>query len=154
MDRGAFIMHRCHRTTTDITPDGGRAVTKMKTRISQQFVEDVEVDVEVNIKYHYQFCYFFEKVDGRWGARFVRNWYKKDKVIPVNPAQLPNIDETRLATYPEGYKFFAYFQETMGVAVIKDMPGHNCHKNTPSGDKHDLLYRQTKSWLEGKNVNF
>jgi hypothetical protein len=152
MDRGAFIMHRCHGTTTDITPDGRRAVTKMKATISQRFVvEGVEVDVECDCR----FCYFFEKVDGRWGARFVRHWYEKDKVIPVNPAKLPQIDEARLATYPEGYKFLAYFQEqTMGVAIIKDMPGHNRHKDTPSGDKHDLLYRQAKAWLEGENVDF
>ncbi|KAJ5814628.1 hypothetical protein N7474_006405 [Penicillium riverlandense] len=150
MDKGAFIMHRCHGTTTDITPDGHRAVTKMKATITQRFVIDgVEVDVECDCR----FCFFFEKVDGRWGARFVRHWYEKDKIIPVNPSKIPKIDDTKLASYPEGYKFLAYCQEkTMDVSVIKDMPGHNRHKGTPSGDKHDLLYKQAKVWLEGGNL--
>ncbi|KAL6229420.1 hypothetical protein BDW75DRAFT_235225 [Aspergillus navahoensis] len=142
----------CHGATTDITPDGLRAVTKMKATISQRFVVDgVEVDVECDCR----FCYFFEKVDGRWGARFVRHWYEKDKVLPVDPAKVPKIDEARLASYPEGYKFLAYFQEeTMSVSVIKNMPGHNRHKDTSSGDKHDHLYKQAKAWLEGENGDF
>lgn len=151
MDQGAFIMHRCHGTTTDITPDGQRAVTKVKATITQRFVIDgAEVDVECDCR----FCFFFEKVDGRWGARFVRHWYEKDKMIPVNPAKVPKIDEAKLATYPEGYKFLAYCQEdTMAVSVIKDMPGHNRHKGTPSGKKHDLLYMQAKAWLDGEALD-
>ncbi|KAJ5667367.1 hypothetical protein N7507_003231 [Penicillium longicatenatum] len=150
MDQGAFIMHRCHGTTTDITKDGQRAVTKLKAIITQRFViGGAEVDVECDCR----FCFFFEKIDGRWGARFVRHWYEKDKLIPVTPTKLPKIDDAKLASYPEGYKFLAYCQEeTMGVSVIKDMPGHNRHKETPSGDKHDLLYKQAKEWLEGGNI--
>ncbi|KAE8326307.1 hypothetical protein BDV39DRAFT_193802 [Aspergillus sergii] len=151
MDRGAFIMHRCHGTTTDITPDARRAVTKMKAMITQRFT--LEDGIEVDIECDCRFCYFFEKVDGRWGARFVRHWYEKDKLIPVNPARVPKIDEGELAAYPEGYKFLAYCQErTMGVKVLMDMPGHNRHKGTPAGEKHDLLYMQAKSWLEGEDI--
>ncbi|KAJ5653052.1 hypothetical protein N7490_000055 [Penicillium lividum] len=151
MDRGAFIMHRCHGITTDITPDARRAVTKMKATITQRFVleDGIEVDVECDCR----FCFFFEKVDECWGARFVRHWYEKDKLIPVNPAKVPTIHEEELAKYPDGYKFLAYCQEqTMGVEVLKDMPGHNRHKGTPAGEKHDLLYRQAKAWLNGEDI--
>jgi len=105
-------MHRCHGVTTDITPDADRAVTKMKATITQRFVIDgCEVDAEADCR----FCFFFEKVDGRWGARFVRHWYEKDKLIPVNPAKVPVVDEAKLETYPQGYKCLAYCQElTMG----------------------------------------
>ncbi|GAD92703.1 pathogenesis associated protein Pep2 [Paecilomyces variotii No. 5] len=150
MDKGAFIMHRCHGVTSDITPDALRAVTKMKATITQRFtVDSCEVDVEADCR----FCFFFEKVDGRWGARFVRHWYEKDKVIPINPAKVPTIDAAKLETYPQGYKSLAYFQElTMGVTVSKDMPGHKRHGGTLSGDKHDLLYQQAKDWLDGKDI--
>lgn len=150
MDNGAFIMHRCHGVTSDITPDATRAVTKMKATITQRFtVDGCEVDAEADCR----FCFFFEKVDGRWGARFVRHWYEKDKAIAVNPAKMPKIDEAKLETYPQGYKCLAYFQElTMGVTVSKDMPGHRRHVGTASGDKHDLLYRQAKDWLDGKDI--
>ncbi|KIW04198.1 pep2-like protein [Verruconis gallopava] len=152
IDKGAFIMHRCHGLTTDINPEGTRAVTKMKATITQRFVLDgAELDVECDCR----FCFFFEKADGRWGARFVRHWYEKDKLIPCNPAKIPNVDEEKLKTYPDGYKFLAYFQEAiMGAKVLPDMPGHRRHAGTPNGDKHDLLYLQAKEWLEGKNLIF
>lgn len=152
MDKGAFIMHRIHGTTTDITPGARRAVTKMKATITQRFVIDgAEVDAESDCR----FCFFFEKAaDGRWGARLVRHWYEKDKLIPVNPAVVPTLDAEKLKTYPEGYRYLAYCQEaTMGVTVLKDMPGHRRHVGTPNGEKHDLLYRQAKAWLEGENFD-
>lgn len=58
MDKGAFIMHRCHGVTTDITPDGLRAVTKMKATITQRFeIDNCEVDAETDCR----FLFFFEK---------------------------------------------------------------------------------------------
>ncbi|KAJ5969303.1 hypothetical protein N7501_005551 [Penicillium viridicatum] len=98
-------MHRCHGITTDITPDASRAVTKMKATITQRFtIDGIEVDAEAD-------C-----LHGRWGARFVRHWYEKDKMLPVIPNQFPNIDMQKLNSYPEGYKCLAYCQElTMGV---------------------------------------
>ncbi|TGJ86293.1 hypothetical protein E0Z10_g2463 [Xylaria hypoxylon] len=151
MDKGAFIMHRCHGTTTDIDPEAKRAVTKMKATITQRFVIDgVEVDAEADCR----FCFFFEKIDGRWGARFVRHWYEKDKLIPTQPGTQLKLDLEKLKTYPDGYKYLAYCQETtMGVSVLKDMPGHRRHAGTPSGDKHDLLYRLAKEWLEGGEID-
>ncbi|EKG14434.1 hypothetical protein MPH_08423 [Macrophomina phaseolina MS6] len=151
MDKGAFIMHRCHGTTSDINPEGTRAVTKMKATITQRFrLDGVEVDAECDCR----FCFFFEKVEGRWGARFVRHWYEKDKLIPVNPAKIPVLDERKLEGYPQGYKCLAYCQEaTMGIKVLTDMPGHRRHAGTPNGQKHDLLYKQAKAWVEGEDVD-
>ncbi|CBF87308.1 hypothetical protein AN9274.2 [Aspergillus nidulans FGSC A4] len=156
MDNGAFIMHRCHGATTDITADATRAVTKLKATITQRFVIDgIEVDAEADCR----FCFFFEKadVDGkgpRWGARFVRHWYEKDKLLPVVPGRFPKIDVDKLNSYPEGYKCLVYCQElTMGVKVLQDMPGHRRHAGTLSGEKHDLLYRLAKDWLDGKEID-
>lgn len=151
MDKGAFIMHRCHGVSSDITPEATRAVTKMKATITQRFtIDGCEVDAEADCR----FCFFFEKVDGRWGARFVRHWYEKDKLIPVIPSKVPRVDEEKLNSYPEGYKCLAYCQElTMGVTVLKDMPGHRRHVGTACGEKHDLLYRLAKDWLDGKDID-
>ncbi|GME41178.1 probable pathogenesis associated protein Pep2 [Neofusicoccum parvum] len=151
MDKGAFIMHRCHGTTSDINPEGTRAVTKMKATITQRFtIDGAEVDAECDCR----FCFFFEKIDGRWGARFVRHWYEKDKLIPVNPAKIPVLDEEKLKSYPQGYKCLTYCQEaTMGVKVLMDMPGHRRDVGTPNGEKHDVLYRQAKAWVEGKEID-
>lgn len=40
MDNGAFIMHRCHGTSTDVNVEATRAVTKMKATITQRFTVD------------------------------------------------------------------------------------------------------------------
>lgn len=143
-------MHRCHGTTTDINPSATRAVTKMKATITQRFTLDsCDVDAESDCR----FCFFWEKVDGRWGARFVRHWYEKDKLIPVNPNRVPQLEEGKLKEYPTGYRYLAYCQEkTMGVKVMLDMPGHRREPETPSGKKHDQLYWQCKQWVEGEDV--
>jgi hypothetical protein len=151
MDKGAFIMHRCHGCTTDINEAGTLAVTKLKATITQRFtVENIEFDVEADCR----FCFFFEKVEGRWGARLVRHWYEKDKIIPSNPERYPRVDEEKAQAYPPGYRYLAYFQElTMGVHVLMDMPGHRRHLNTKNLEKHNQLYWQAKSWLEGKGFD-
>ncbi|KAJ4299497.1 hypothetical protein N0V90_004742 [Kalmusia sp. IMI 367209] len=146
MDKGAFIMHRCHGCTTDINKAGTHAVTKLKATITQRFTySSVTFDVEADCR----FIFFFEKVDENWGARLVRHWYEKDKVIPVNPVLVPEIDEEKAQTYPPGYRYLAYWQEkTMGVKVVRDLPGHRRHVGTENLDKHNLLYHQAKKWLE------
>ncbi|KAL4953477.1 hypothetical protein BDW69DRAFT_200153 [Aspergillus filifer] len=151
MDKGAFIMHRCHGVTSDIEPSGTRAVTKMKATITQRFtIDGCEIDAEADCR----FIFFFEKVEGEWGARFVRHWYEKDKLLPVVPGVFPKIDMDKLNSYPGGYKCLAYCQElTMGVEVLRDMPGHRRHVGTVNGEKHDLLYRLAKDWLDGKAVD-
>lgn len=90
---------------------------------------------------------------GQWRARFVRHWYEKDKLIPVNPGRVPVLDEERLKKYPPGYRYLAYMQEeTMGVKVLLDLPGHRREGSTINGQKHDLLYFQAKDWMDGKDV--
>lgn len=176
MDAGAFIMHRCHGSTTDVTPDATRAVTKMKATITQRFnLDGAEVDAESDCR----FCFFWEKQSsGDWQARFVRHWYEKvstslkktswcvvhsptfqDKLIPVNPSIVPKLDHEKLNGYPSGYRYLAYCQEkTMGVKVLLDLPGHRRENGATGGSavcgaKHDTLYLQCKAWLEGQEVD-
>ncbi|OQV00412.1 hypothetical protein CLAIMM_05907 [Cladophialophora immunda] len=154
MDSRAFIMHRCHGISTDIDPSASRAVTKMKATITQRFdLDGIEADAESDCR----FCFFWLKVGDKWKAKFVRHWYEKDKLIPVNPNKVPTLDEAQLQAYPSGYRHLAYCQEkTMGVRVLPDMPGHRREKGLPGGslacgEKHDLLYWQCKQWLEGED---
>ncbi|KAH8701898.1 hypothetical protein BGW36DRAFT_424195 [Talaromyces proteolyticus] len=157
MDNGAFIMHRVHGSTTDIEPTANRAVTKMKATITQRFTLDgCEVDAESDCR----FCFFWEKNknahegEGEWRARYVRHWYEKDKLIPVDPRKIPNIDDEKLEKFPCGYRYLAYCQEaTMGVKVLLDMPGHRREGHNINGQKHDLLYWLCKQWLDGQNVD-
>lgn len=153
MDSGAFIMHRIHGSTTDINPTGTRATTKMKATITQRFlIDECQVDAETDCR----FCFFWEKDTntGNWGARLARHWYEKDKLIPVDPRRVPRLDEEKLKTYPNGYRYLAYCQEaTMGVKVKMDMPGHRRDNDNVNGQKHDLLYWQCKKWVEGEEID-
>ena len=64
------------------------------------------------------------------------------------------LDEAKLEQYPQGYKCLAYCQElTMGVTVLRDMPGHRRDVGTACEDKHDLLYQQAKDWLNRPHEN-
>ncbi len=113
-------MHRCHGTTTDISPDGVRAVTNIKATITQRFtIHGCEFDAESD----FRFCFFWEKIQedgdgmkkGEWRARFVRHWYEKDKLLAINPAKVPVLDEKNLKGYPTGYRYLAYCQERRWV---------------------------------------
>jgi len=152
MDNGVFVLHRCHGTTTDIDMTKKRAITKMKATITQRFtIDGCEVDAESDCR----FIFFFEKRNERWGACFVRHWYEKDKLIPVDPRKIPALDDEKLMKFPKGYRYLAYCQEiTMPGANIKlDMPGHRNENNSLSGKAHDKLYLQAKQWLDGDNVD-
>lgn len=74
MDKGAFIMHRCHGISTDINEHATRAVTKMKATITQRFdLDGIEADAESDCR----FCFFWVKYEGEWRAKYVRHWYEK-----------------------------------------------------------------------------
>lgn len=141
MDAGAHIMHRVHGTTVDIA--GNRAIAKMKATITQRFTLDgCQVDAEADCR----FCMFFEKRGDRWGARFVRHFYEKDKLILVDPRKIPFIDDEKLNSLPEGYRYLSYCQSITipGFKPI-NMPGYR-------GPEHDKLYWQAKQWLDGDNI--
>ncbi|KAJ9478943.1 Pathogenesis associated protein Pep2 [Pseudozyma hubeiensis] len=149
MENGAFIMHRIHGSSVDIL--GNRAICKMKATITQRFsLDGIEVDAESDCR----FCFFFERytaADGTpsWGAKLVRHWYEKDKLIAVDPRKVPQLDDELLATFPSGYRYLGYCQEISmkgktdsPLKVKRDMPGHR-------GPEHDALLRAAKAWLDG-----
>jgi hypothetical protein len=163
MDNGAFIMHRCHGISSEVNLACTRAVTKMKATITQRFVLDgSEVDVEGDCR----FLFFWHKLEDleagtlEWRAKFVRHWYEKDKMIPVDPHYIPDLEQALLQHFPSGYRYLAYCQQvTMGITVAPDLPGHNRERRPEGGSmqsaaKHDVLYWQAKAWLEGETVDF
>lgn len=141
MDQGAHIMHRVHGTSVDIA--GSRAIAKMKATITQRFtLHGCEVDAEADCR----FCMFFEKREGQWGACFVRHFYEKDKLIPVDPRKVPDMDDEKLKQLPEGYRYLSYCQSEV-IPGFKHiiMPGYR-------GPEHDKLYWQAKQWLDGDDI--
>ncbi|PSK38470.1 hypothetical protein B9Z65_6023 [Elsinoe australis] len=153
MDKGMFVHHRVHGTTTDINAEATRAVSKMKATITQRFeLDGCEVDAESDCR----FVFFWTKnpETGAWGANYVRHFYEKDKLIPVDPNRVPKIDHEAAKQYPYGYRYLGYCEEkALGIKVILDLPSH-CRESglTMNGKAHDLLYQQIKQWMDGENV--
>jgi hypothetical protein len=92
-----------------------------------------------------RFYDFLEKRDGRWGLVLRQPIYEKDRLDPVDPGKVPQLDAALLARFPEGYRHLAYLQTRQGFAVKPDMPG-------ASGPALDALYARGAARLRGENL--
>lgn len=140
-EAGLVGLHSLGGTSIDVR--GNRAVAHTKMQIVQRgAIDGVEVDVTCNGR----FVDALEKRDGRWGMVLRQPVYELDRMTPVNPTQVPMLDETLLQAYPEGYRHLAYLQTKMGFAVSKSLPGTR-------GPEISALGRRMNRWLEGGDAD-
>ena len=137
-ERGVSIIHFLGAHTSDVV--GDRAIAQTKMTISQRApVHDVLCDV-VCIGRFYD---FFAKRDGHWGMVRRQPIYEKDRIDPVSPGAMLELDAELLSRFPEGYKHLAYLQTQVGYKVKESgMPGLK-------GPDVEKLYEEGKAWLEG-----
>jgi hypothetical protein len=109
--------------------------------ISQRaFVHDVLCDVLCTGRFYD----FFEKRDGRWGIFFRQPIYEKDRMDPVDPSAVLQLDKKLLDRFPEGYRHLAYLQVVNGFQIEGDpRPGLK-------GPEAEALYARGKKWLAGE----
>lgn len=135
--KGVRILHFLGGSTIDVA--GTRAVAQTKMTIAQRGpVHDVLCDVVCTGR----FCDFLEKRAGRWGIVLRQPIYEKDRIDPVDPAAVLQLDPERLARFPEGYRHLAYLQSLIGYPVKTDMPGL-------TGPEVERLYARCRDWLGG-----
>lgn len=128
---------------TSIEVRGERAVAHSKMQIVQRGeLGGVEVDVTCIGR----FVDALEKRDGRWGMVLRQPVYELDRMTPVNPAKVPELDDAVLQEYPEGYRYLAYLQTKIGFAVSKTLPG-------TQGPEIDALNARMKQWLDGGDAD-
>src|SRR6516225_10044715 len=133
--RGVRILHFLGGSSIDVNNSRGIAQTKMT--ISQRApVEGVVCDVVCTGRFYD----FFEKRRGRWGIVLRRLIYEKDRIDPVDPAAVLNLDQALLARFPIGYRHLAYLQTKIGYKVKEDMPGLD-------GPEVAALYALGADWL-------
>ncbi|SMH38824.1 nuclear transport factor 2 family protein [Mesorhizobium australicum] len=136
-ERGVRILHFLGGSSIDVA--GDRAIAQTKMTISQRAdVEDVLCDVVCTGRFYD----FLEKRDGRWGLVLRQPIYEKDRIDPVDPKQVPQLDRKLLESFPEGYRHLAYLQTGIGYRVKPDMPGL-------TGDAVQALYARGRRWLAG-----
>ena len=135
--KGVSILHFLGGTSIDLA--GSRAIAQTKMTISQRGdVQGVLCDVVCTGRFYD----FVEKRDGRWGVVLRQPIYEKDRIDPVDPAARLEIDQTKLAEFPKGYRHLAYIQTQIGYQVKRDMP-------QLTGPEVEALYARGKSWLAG-----
>ena len=136
-EKGVRILHVLGGCSIDLSAD--RAIVTTKMTISQRApVEGVECDVVCTGRFYD----FWEKRDEKWGLVLRQPIYEKDRLDPVDPAQVPKLDRALLESFPVGYRHLAYLQTGIGYKVKPDMPGL-------VGPEVEALYAKGARWLAG-----
>jgi SnoaL-like domain len=139
-ERGVSILHFLGGSSIDVA--GDRAVAQTKMTISLRgAVHDVLCDVVCTGRFYD----FFERRGGRWGIVLRQPIYEKDRLDPVDPAAVLELDAAVLDGFPSGYRHLAYLQLGLGFTVKRDMPGLR-------GPEVDRLYRRGAAWLSGQDL--
>ena len=138
-ERGVSILHFLGGSSIELTVN--RAIAQTKMTISQRaLVHDVLCDVLCTGRFYD----FFEKCDGRWGIVFRQPIYEKDRMDPVDPSAVLQLDKKLLDRFPEGYRHLAYLQIVNGFHIEGDpRPGLK-------GPAVEALYARGKKWLAGE----
>ena len=140
-EAGLVGLHTLGGTSIEVRDSRAVAHTKM------QIVQRGEVDgVEVDVTCVGRFVDALEKRDGRWGMVLRQPVYELDRMTPVGSAQLPELDDTLLRAYPEGYRYLAYLQTKMGFAVSEALPGTR-------GPEISELNARMSEWLNGGDAD-
>ncbi|WP_206244664.1 nuclear transport factor 2 family protein [Novosphingobium terrae] len=136
--RGAMIQHFLGGSHVDIV--GQRAIAQTKTTITQRGeVEGVLCDATC----FGRFYDFFECRQGQWKLALRQPIYERDRLDPVTPGALPQLDLALLGSFPDGYRHLAYMQAGLGMVVKTDMPGLR-------GPEVEALYARGEAWLAGR----
>ncbi|KAI4591566.1 hypothetical protein KJ359_013197 [Pestalotiopsis sp. 9143b] len=153
-DKGDFIMHRECGTLVEYASEHGRAIGKMKATITQRFktpeslaTADCPVGTEFDVDCDCRFIFFCVKTSAGWKARYVKLFYEKDKVVPVDGLHAPTFPKEVLDSFPEGYSYLGAAQSMLGYPVTKHLPTAQDHKSWFS------MYSKMEEWLAGKDVD-
>jgi len=139
-EKGVNILH--YTGASQAAVRGTRAISQTRMTIMQRGeVHGVLVDVSCIGRFYD----FFEKRAGRWGIVLRQPIYEKDRLDPVQPGAMVELDQDLLARFPEGYRHLAYLQVLVGYPVKPDMPGLR-------GPGVEALYARGAAWLAGEPV--
>ena len=136
-DGGMVGLHMLGGISIDVR--GVRAVAQSKMQIVQRApVHDVIVDVTCQGR----FFDALEKRAGRWGIILRQPVYELDRMDPVDPTCLLQLDSALLESFPVGYRHLAYLQTQMGFKISTALPGTR-------GAEIVALNQRMGRWLAG-----
>jgi hypothetical protein len=131
--KGVSILHFLGGSAVEVA--GDRAIAQTKMTISQRgMVEGASGPVLCDVV-----CTGHE---GQWKLLHRQPIYEKDRIDPVDPSAVLQLDQQALAGFPEGYRHLAYIQTRIGYKVKMDMP-------MLKGEGVQALYGRGRRWLQG-----
>ena len=140
--RGVNILHFTGASQATLNAERTRAISQTRMTIMQRGpVHGVLADVACTGRFYD----FFAKREGRWAIVLRQPIYEKDRMDPVTPGAVIELDQELLNRYPEGYRYLAYLQVQAGYPVKTDMPGLR-------GPEVEALYARGSAWLAGEDV--
>lgn len=140
-ERGVSILHFLGGSAIEVC--GDRAVAQTKMTISQRgMVEGRGGPVLCDVVCTGRFHDFVVRHEGAWKLLHRQPIYEKDRIDPVDPGAVLELDQALLSTFPEGYRHLAYIQTRLGYRVKMDMP-------MLKGPQVQALAARAARWLEG-----
>jgi SnoaL-like protein len=136
-ERGVNILHALNGWSCEVA--GPRAISQVKMNIFQRASLD---GVVVDVICWGRFYDFFERRDDKWAIVRRQPIYEKDRLDPVDSSAALKLDDSLLATFPEGYRYLGYLQHKNGFNVKIGLPGLR-------GPEVQKLYAEGKAWLAG-----
>jgi hypothetical protein len=136
-------MHRENGTLANVNLSAQRGIGKMKATITQRvLLKGIPVDVECDCR----FIFFCKIENGEWKAQYVKLFYEKDKVVPVDGKTVPDFPKEELEKYTEGYQYLGAAQATLGHKILQGLPNAN------NKGWYDM-YTAMADWLQGKEID-
>jgi hypothetical protein len=139
--KGVSILHFLGGSAVEVA--GERAIAQTKMTISQRgMVEGASGPVLCDVVCTGRFYDFVVRHEGSWKLLHRQPIYEKDRIDPVDPSAVLQLDQQALAGFPEGYRHLAYIQTRIGYKVKMDMP-------MLKGEGVQALYGRGRRWLQG-----
>ena len=139
--KGVSILHFLGGSAVEVA--GDRAIAQTKMTISQRgMVEGAAGPVLCDVVCTGRFYDFVTRHEGQWKLLHRQPIYEKDRIDPVDPSAVLQLDQPALAAFPEGYRHLAYIQTRIGYKVKMDMP-------MLKGEGVQALYGRGRRWLQG-----
>jgi hypothetical protein len=139
--KGVSILHFLGGSAVEVA--GERAIAQTKMTISQRgMVEGASGPVLCDVVCTGRFYDFVVRHEGSWKLLHRQPIYEKDRIDPVDPSAVLQLDQPALAGFPEGYRHLAYIQTRIGYKVKMDMP-------MLKGEGVQALYGRGRRWLQG-----
>lgn len=82
----------------------------------------------------------FQKYDDRWGLLHRQPIYEQNRLDPVRPGAVIELDAAVLERFPVGYRYLAYVQTAAGLDVNPMLPA-------TGGAPLEPLVESTEAWL-------